>query len=225
MSAAPFTPIGSFVLPAPGVAPVQAPSLVHPFVGPIPADSCLGLLYQQAGGKLLVRIPHSTLLAAASTGTDGGMPYFDANPTACPDCARPFYPHNGVGFTILFQCPHWLDDADPVWANEEIETIIPKPPSRAKRLQAPLGNVLVLKHHPLDSEAPGVDPTAASVLEVPLANISPDDVPAIDGYVLRALSLLDAHRLGWQYFVQYEAAERLHLSSGGKVFPLDLQPW
>ncbi|KAJ7048442.1 hypothetical protein C8F01DRAFT_1094902 [Mycena amicta] len=219
MSTPPFIPVGSFVLPA-GNIPVQAqPSQVHPFVGPIPVDSCLALLYQQGGGKKLVRLPHKTLRAASETGTDG-MPFFDANPTSCPDCARPFYPHNGAGFTILFQCPHWPNDADPVWANEEIDAIIPDPPLRTKRLQAPLGNVLVLKHYALDWEPTGVDPTASTVFAVPLANVSPDDVSAIDGYVLRALSLLDAHRLGWRYFVQYEAAGRLHSSSGGKFFPL-----
>ncbi|KAJ7058987.1 hypothetical protein C8F01DRAFT_1085447 [Mycena amicta] len=216
MSAPLFMPLGSFVLPPPGNIPVQVhPSEVHAFVGPIPVDSCLALLYQQGGGKKLVRIRHKTLLAASNTDT-GGIDYFDANPTACPDCARPFFPHNGAGFTILFQCPHWPDDADPVWANEEIDAIIPDPPPQAKRIQAPLGNVVVLKHEALGWEAPGVDATAATVFDVPLANVSPDDVPAIDGYVLRALSLLDAHRLGWRYFVQYEAAERLHLTSGGK---------
>ncbi|KAJ7074436.1 hypothetical protein C8F01DRAFT_1242676 [Mycena amicta] len=229
MSSPPFAPIGSFVLP-PGSSVVQAqPSEVQPFIGPIPADSCLALLYEQGGGKKLVRVPHKMLMAASQTGTNG-LEYFDANPTACPDCARPFYPHNDAGFTILFQCPHWPDDADPVWANEEIDRFIPDPPMHAKRLNAPLGNVVVLKHHALGAEAPDVDPTrvepaALTVYSAPLANVTPEDVATIDGYVLWALSLLAAHRLGWRYFVQYEAAERLHWSSGRTMFPLDLKPW
>ncbi|KAJ7049318.1 hypothetical protein C8F01DRAFT_1093505 [Mycena amicta] len=204
MSSPSFAPIGSFILPAPGSTLVQTqPSEVHPFVGPvrlidsrlpvpqalnpqqIPVDSSLALLYEQSGGKRLVRFPHKTLLAASKTGTDG-LEFFDANPTACPDCARPFYSHNGAGFTILFQCPHWPDDADPVWANEEIDTIIPEPPLLVKRLQSPLGNVLVLKHQALDREADEVDPTARTVYSVPLANVTPADVPAIDAYIVRA---------------------------------------
>ncbi|KAJ7049501.1 hypothetical protein C8F01DRAFT_1265412 [Mycena amicta] len=221
MSAPAFTPIGSFSLPPPAAnIPVLAhPTVVHPFVGPIPADSCLGLLYQQAGGKKIVRIPHKTLRAASKTGTDG-MPYFDANPTSCADCARPFYPHNGAGFTILFQCPHWPDDSDPVWANEEIDLIIPDPPPRAKRQKAPLGNVVVVKHETLGWEAASIGPTASTVFSARLANVTPDDVSAIDG----ALALLNAHRLGWRYFVEYEAAERLHWATGGNIFPLDLAP-
>ncbi|KAJ7049784.1 hypothetical protein C8F01DRAFT_1264817 [Mycena amicta] len=223
MAAPAFVPVGAFVLPPPGNALVQPQAVVHPFVGPIPIDSCLALLYEQGGGRRIVRFPHKTLLAASETGTDG-LDYFDANPTACGDCARPFYPHNDAGFTILLQCPHWPDDADPVWANEAIEAIIPDPPVHTKGLKAPLGNVLVVKHEELGFEC-GVEPTAAQVFSVPLANVTPDDVPAIDESVLRALALLDAHRLGWRYFVQYEAAESLHRSSGGTVFPLDLVPW
>ncbi|KAJ7059182.1 hypothetical protein C8F01DRAFT_1254867 [Mycena amicta] len=209
----------TFILPPPVNAPVQTgPSQVQPFVGPIPVTSSLGLLYRQQGGKEIIRIPHKTLRQAAATGTNG-LAYFDANPTSCTVCARPFYPHKLGGFTILFQCPHWPDDADSVEANQEIEWIV------RDSMEAPLGDVVVLKHQNLPEPAPAVDPTAASVFTVPFVDVSLADVDAIDRYVARAIALLKAHRLGWRYFVQFEAAEQLAGVRGNSFFPMDLAPW
>ncbi|KAJ7055152.1 hypothetical protein C8F01DRAFT_1259172 [Mycena amicta] len=217
MSSPPFTPIGSFVLP-PGSSVVQAqPSEVQPFIGPIPADLCLALLYEQGGGKKLVRVPHKTAhgrqpnLApmAWSISTPIPPPARTApgpsTPTTTP--ASPSSSNVPTGPTMLIP-------SGPTRRSTGSSPTRPCTPTNA-----PLGNVVVLKHHALGTEAPDVDPThvepaASTVYSAPLANVTPEDVATIDGYVLRALSLLAAHQLGWRYFVQYEAAERLHWSSG-----------
>ncbi|KAJ7055159.1 hypothetical protein C8F01DRAFT_1088518 [Mycena amicta] len=188
---------------------------ILPFAGTVPAGSIAAVRYEaQTGEVRLVAWPWASLNAAKAV--EELTPILDNNSVSCS--------MGDVHYTVLVTCPHCPDDSPFYRPNTAIDTIIPEPQDRQKRLLPPLGDVVVVRHAPLPSG--GMD-QRAHFLSGPLQDITVGDGPVIHDIVVQAvyeLERLPPRANPALYFHAYEDLERLHKPDGSAAIPVYWEP-
>ncbi|KAJ7061109.1 hypothetical protein C8F01DRAFT_1252748 [Mycena amicta] len=204
-------------IPAATVPPVLA------LPGQLPANHVAAVCYEaQTGDVRLVAWPWLSLEAAKEP--TELTPVLANNAVSCTSCVRPHSPHAGGNYTVLVTCPHFPDDSPFFPPNAAIDPILPDPVGHEKRLLAPLGDVVVIRHSVVPSDVPNM---RAALWSSPVQDITINDGPTVHDIVCRAVRELDdlpPQADPWRYFHNEEDIERLLGTDGRPLIPMHWAP-
>ncbi|KAJ7049765.1 hypothetical protein C8F01DRAFT_1264862 [Mycena amicta] len=196
---------------------------VLPFAGTIPDGSVAAVLYEANSGVVrLIAWPWTSLEGAKEPMEL--TPVLANNAVSCTSCVRPHSLYPGGNYTVLVTCPHFPDDSPFFPPNAAIDTILPDPLGREKRLLPPLGDVVVIRHTVVPSNVPDM---RAALWSSPLQGINVADGPAVHDVVRRAVRELDGlppQADPWRYFHNEEDVERLLGPDGRRLIPMHWGP-